>query len=182
MPFGLTFRERLGFLLAWSHFFSVAGFSSRPLAFLLAFRLQLEIQLRGKNEHAIGRKTWLGTIPARIWHESGTNAKKNHVSTNPPRIRHESGTNPARIRHESGTNAKKNHVATNPARIQHESDTNPARTRRKNTSARIRHESATNEKKSDVQHRSRTNVKNLVRLRRKDQRVAFTYGIVCRRI
>jgi len=144
MPFGLTFRERLGFLLAWSHFFSVAGFSSRPLAFLLAFRLQLEIQLRGKNEHAIGRKTWLGTIPARIWHESGTNAKKNHVSTNPPRIRHESGTNPARIRHESGTNAKKNHVATNPARIQHESDTNPARTRRKNTSARIRHESATN--------------------------------------
>ena len=158
MPFGLTFRKPLGFFLARSHFFSAAGFSSRPLAFLLAFRLQLEIQLSGKNKNAIGRKTWPGTNPSRIRHESGTNAKKDHVRTNPARIRHESATNPRRIRHESATNAKKNHVGTNPARIRHEQE-------EKLRPAKIPYGS----------------VKNLARLRRKDRRVAFTYGIGCRR-
>jgi len=161
MPFGLTFRKPLGFFLARSHFFSAAGFSSRPLAFLLAFRLQLEIQLSGKNKNAIGRKTWPGTNPSRIRHESGTNAKKDHVRTNPARIRHESATNPRRIRHESGTSAKKNNAATNPRRIRDESGTNPPRTRRKTTSARIRHESDTNKKKSCVRQRSRTEVSRI---------------------
>ena len=179
MPFGLPFRKPLGFFLSRSHFFSAAGFSSRPLAFLLASRLQLEIQLRGKNEDAIGRKTWPGTNPARDRHAREEKPCQHESGTNPRRIRHESSTNPARIRHEREEKPCRHESATNPARIRHEREEKPRRHESGTNPARIRHEREEKLHPAQIPYGS---VKNLARLRRKDRRVAFTYGIGCRRI